>query len=81
MSGPWEITKWRCDQCEKVIEIESKYRSEIPDERGWTRITLANCFRSTGRFGLVMKHEPQERLVCSLECAQAVLADRWKWMW
>lgn len=81
MSHGYVLTRWTCDQCGKRCETEGVHGMSLPDEHGWKRLTLHSGVYSTGRYGSVhAPSKPQERLACSLECAQALLSDRWRYV-
>jgi len=87
MTEPYTSTKWKCDNCDKTVALEGVHTG-LPDHKEWTQVTLSTGYGLTGYWGVGSRSYQQperesqrSRLACSLECAQALLASRWRFMW
>lgn len=89
MSEARTFTTWKCDQCGAEATLPGVHEA-LPDKAPWTQITLDTGYGTTGYWGSGSRvyQDPRPecraqrvRLVCSLGCAQAMLAERWKFTW
>lgn len=81
-TDPYVLTRWSCDnpECRNRVEEPGATgpNAVAPNLlHGWNLVTIETGYRS--RFGDTSPRS-YDRLACSLACAQALLAERWRFL-